>query len=223
MVTSIRCDPILQLGKKIVDELGLDQSNDTLGRWMAHHIAELIHSAESAGTEDRSEKLSRCASAISHLWRHRSELPNGRRPFEELEPILRTLEGLDPNDSTPRYFRAARTAATGEQDSETKQWLDLADDLDDSAKILTRYCLARAAQNALDRSKEWVALAQAAEMEDGVDLQVLSFLSDEAELSTSVAPDGKARREIQVRIERLEDFVKKAGALLDELQAQLKH
>lgn len=95
MVTSVRSDPVLQLGKKIVDELGLDQSVDTLSRWMAHYIAELIHSAETADTEDRSEKLSRCASAILDLWEHRSELPNGKRPFEDVEPILRALQSLD--------------------------------------------------------------------------------------------------------------------------------
>ena len=40
MVERIRSDSVLALGKKLVDELGLDQSVDTLGRWMAHYIAE---------------------------------------------------------------------------------------------------------------------------------------------------------------------------------------
>ena len=40
MVKRIRSDSVLALGKKLVDELGLDQSVDTLGRWMAHYIAE---------------------------------------------------------------------------------------------------------------------------------------------------------------------------------------
>src|SRR6202050_2818855 len=117
MVISIRSEPILQLGEKIVQELELDPSVDTLGRWMAHYLAELIRNAETAGVEDRPEKLLRCASAITDLWRHRSELPNGKRPFEEIEPILRALETLDPENATPRYLGLIRTAARAEEES----------------------------------------------------------------------------------------------------------
>ena len=46
MVRRIRSDSVLALGKKIVDELGLDQSADTLGRWMAHYLAEKMKDAE---------------------------------------------------------------------------------------------------------------------------------------------------------------------------------
>jgi hypothetical protein len=147
----LRSDTILQLGRKIVDELGLDQSVDTLGRWMAHYIAELIQSAEAAQGDDRPEKLSCCANAILDLWKHRSVLPSGKRPFEDFEPILRALESLDLYDDTRRYFRLAQTAAgEDEQHAETKKWLDLGEQIDDSARILIRYCLARAAENAID-------------------------------------------------------------------------
>src|SRR5206468_12121550 len=88
----IRSDSILKLGKKIVDELGLDQTVDTLGRWMAHYIAEKIGDVEAATGEDRAQKMSECRDAILQLWAHRSELPNGKRPFEDFEPIFRALQ-----------------------------------------------------------------------------------------------------------------------------------
>ena len=34
------------LGRRIVDELGLEKGVDTLARWMAHYIAELIEKVE---------------------------------------------------------------------------------------------------------------------------------------------------------------------------------
>ena len=56
MVRRIRSDSVLVLGKKIVDELGLDQSADTLGRWMAHYLAEKIEDAKAATGEARARK-----------------------------------------------------------------------------------------------------------------------------------------------------------------------
>ena len=98
-------DGVLKLGEKIVDELGLDQTCDTLGRWMAHYIADKISDVESvAPGEVRDQKMSACADAILNLWDHRNKLSSSKRPFEDFEPIFRTLQSLNPNDATPRYF-----------------------------------------------------------------------------------------------------------------------
>ena len=111
---------VLDLGRALVEELGLDPGVDTLSRWMAHYIAELIEDAETAKVENRPAKLAKCADAIIGLWERRHRLPNGKRPFEDLEPILRALESLDPADDTPRYFRSPREAADEtEQNAET--------------------------------------------------------------------------------------------------------
>jgi len=40
MADSAQFDDVLKLGKQLIAELGLDQSIDTLSRWMAHYIAE---------------------------------------------------------------------------------------------------------------------------------------------------------------------------------------
>lgn len=41
-----RSSDVLELGKLLVKALDLDETVDTLGRWMAHHIAELMQAAE---------------------------------------------------------------------------------------------------------------------------------------------------------------------------------
>ena len=84
MVERIRSDSVLALGKKLVDELGLEQSVDTLGRWMAHYIAEKMEAAESATGEARDRKMSECSDAILKLWAHRSELPNASTPVQRV-------------------------------------------------------------------------------------------------------------------------------------------
>lgn len=211
---------VLDLGRALVKELGLDPGVDTLGRWMAHYIAELIQNAEAAKTEERPYKLSACADAILELWDHRHQLPSGKRPFEEFEPILRTMESLDPTDNSPRYFRPQRSVL-GET-GEAGKWLELADEVDYSAKILIRYCLAEAAQAAKDKSKKWVKLAEAAGREEDFDLPVIRFITNEHDLLKDNVPSDGARKLLQDRIKRLESFSELADSLLSDLRVRLK-
>lgn len=218
----MQSDVILKLGKRIVDELGLDQTVDTLGRWMAHYIAELIQGAEAAQGNDRTEKMSSCASAIMDLWVHRSALPDGKRPFEDFEPILRSLESLDPNDNTSRYFRSVRTAAGKEElHAETKKWLDMVEEIDSSARILIRYCLTRAAENAMDKSKEWVKLAEAIDAEEGIDLRAIRLIKNENDIVSSSSQDEITSNLVEDRIQRLENFLKMAKKLSSDLRKKL--
>jgi hypothetical protein len=210
---------ILELGRKLTRELGLDQSVDTLGRWMAYYIAELIQDAEKANAEERPAKMRACSEAILSLWKHRHELPNGKRPFGELEPILRALESLDPEDDTPRYFRSARFAADdADEKDEAKSWLKLIDGLDYSARMLIRYCLTQAAQAALDKSAKWVALAKEVGADDGVEFPIIGALVDEDNVLKASDPDEKTRKRLEDRIDGLEQFGKMAMALASELR-----
>ena len=212
----------MDLGKALVEELGLDQSVDTLSRWMAHHIAELIESVETAKAEDRQVKTNECANAILNLWEHRHLLPNGKRPFGDMQPILRALESLDPTDDTPRYFRSLRTTVDEtELNTETRKWFELADGIDYSAKILIRYCLTQAAQTTLDRAKEWVALAEAVGFDDGVEFPAIHTITDEDNLLKTSEPDDKKQTILENRIKRLESFKIMSDALTSDLRRQL--
>lgn len=221
-VTSVRSDAILKLGEKIVNELGLDQSVDTLGRWMAHSIAELIHDVEASGAKDRPAKLATCSDAILALWKHRHKLPSGKRPFEDIEPIMRTLASLDPDDTMPRYFRALRTAADEAQDAEIADWLKHADSLDYSARLLIGYCLTRAASADVDKLKEWVALAEKADADVGLEHLVVHFISNAKDQLDSTELNDIARELIEDRLKRLAEFKKMAAALASDLRKQLK-
>ena len=133
--------------------------------------------------------MSECSDAILKLWAHRSELPNGKRPFEEFEPIFRVPQSLDPDDTTPRYFRQVMSAVDqDDEDDPTAQWLGTASGIDDTAKILIRYCLAGAAQDAVDKSRDWVALAEALVGEEDIDIRTVRFMTDDADALVSENP-----------------------------------
>ncbi len=213
----------MAIGRALIKELSIEPGDDTLCRWMAHYIAELIEGAETATAEDRSEKLAKCAEAILTLWMHRYELPNGKRPFEEFEPIIRAIESLDPDNDTPRYFRSVRnTIDKSEESSGARKWLELADGLDYSAKVLIRYCLEQASQDAIDKSQEWVTLAEAAGLEEAIEFPVIRFITAENELANESGTDERARRLLEDRISRLNAFKKMADALASDLCRKLE-
>lgn len=222
MVNSAHSEAVLALGRKLVEELRLEPSVDTLGRWMAHYIAGLICECEKRNAQQSQLIQKECFDAILALWRHRGELPSGKRPFEDLEPIVRAVESLDPEDDTPRYLRHARLPNIEDEDeSETNVWLKLVDDLDYSAELLIGYCLEQAARNAVDKSKEWVKLAEAAGIDEGPPEIVVRFVSSRSELDQESKNNSELRRRASVRLERLEGFIKCANKLAEDLRVQL--
>ncbi len=215
-------DGILALGRKLVEELGLEESTDTLGRWMAHHIADLMAKVDEATGDAKSAAERECFASILALWKHRSEMPNGRRPFEELEPVMRAVESLDPENDTPRYYRSARPSrGEAAETPEQEKWLSLVEGLDYSAKVLIGYCLVEAADAALDKSKEWVKLA-AGINSDGVPEFVIRFISTAANVNKERDANEGTRSLLSDRIKRLREFMEISESLTKSLEARLQ-
>lgn len=79
------------MGERIVRQFGLSDSVDTLGRWMAHRVAELMDRAERAKTSDEGEAARReCSDLIIKLWERRSYWPHGQ-PLAEVAGLLKNL------------------------------------------------------------------------------------------------------------------------------------
>jgi hypothetical protein len=203
-VGSLRSEKLLDLGKQLAIELGIDDSSDILGRWMAHYVAELIGAADTASAEARPAIFAKCNNAILDLWKHRYHLPNGKRPFESMEPILRALESLDPENDVPRYYSPLRRKAREAQnETEVKNWLSLVEEIDYSARILICYCLSQAAKTAVDKTKEWVRLAKSADL-DEIDVPIIEAIIRESTLVER--PEESLRKVLQDRLNRLEAF-----------------
>lgn len=217
-----RFDEILQLGQKIVDELGRDQTVDTLGRWMAHYIAELMDKVKGATGDELNAKQYECAKAILALWEQRSTMPNGKRPFEEFEPIFRALGSLDPDDRSPRYFRHVPWAeADSEEQPETKQWLDMAHGIDDTARSLIRYCLVRAVTCTTTDSEEWARLSEAINADDD-DAHIVGIVIRHSNELLKEDPKGAEK----ARLEKLRDclvaFADVASTLSSDISERLR-
>lgn len=85
--------------------MGLADETDTLGRWMAHHLAELLDQAERAPTDAARRRARRSAeSTILRLWQHRAALPGNAYPLAPFATVLRLIERLQPSDNPFRVF-----------------------------------------------------------------------------------------------------------------------
>jgi len=92
---------VLELGKYLVRELGYEDGVDTLGRWMSHHLAELINKAETSSTARERERVQKSViETILNIWDHRASIPGEVYPLESYKDVLKMLELLKP-DSNP--------------------------------------------------------------------------------------------------------------------------
>ena len=217
-----RFDEVVALGRKLVDELDEGPRPDTLGRWMAHYVAELIDAAENAPQEELAASRRKCFETILELWSHRSDLPPGRRPFEDLEPIGRALESLDPGNETPRFFAEARPGVAGaEEGPQTRTLLEFVDGVDSAARVIIVHALADAARTALDKSREWVALAEAAGRNPRYVGIVISFVSEEGRRDEQAEQVERSRELLVDRIKRLDNFRELAAFVSEDLRKRL--
>lgn len=90
---------VLRLGALIVHELDIDKGNDTLGRWMAHHLAELITEGKNADGDDGIEIRDRIVDLILRVWSHRRSFPRRKYPLSDLEELASLLWRLRPEAS----------------------------------------------------------------------------------------------------------------------------
>lgn len=219
---SARPDDVLALGRKLVRELGLEQSTDTLGRWMAHHVAGLMAKTETANGAEEHAAERECFEAILALWKHRSTLPHGARPFEKLEPVIRAVASLDPEDETPRIYRSARPPMDRNEDPEQRQLLELIDGIDYSAKVLIGFYLSEAAEAAIDQSQEWVELAKGLGEDADVASIVLRFVTGPNEPNKEPDLHDALRKLLAERLKRLRGFIGLAERTATTLASRLE-
>lgn len=87
----------MELGQHLVNELGMEPGVDTLGRWMAHHLAGLIDAARNAKEDaKRRDAEARAAKTIVSLWEHRASLPGRAYPLARFRNVISVLESWRP-------------------------------------------------------------------------------------------------------------------------------
>jgi hypothetical protein len=164
---------IIQLGKLLVKQLDLEDSVDTLGRWMAHYLAEKIKTAENAKGKLKGSAQEECFHLILELWKHRWEVNREHRPLKDFDRLLELLQKIDPENYDSYYYRFA-----GEQlQKEDNPWLAAAYDIDKAARVCLKYLLSKAAEAAATEESQ-VLLATASVLGPDPDIMVIQAMFD---------------------------------------------
>lgn len=205
-------DSVIALGKRLVEELGMEPGVDTLGRWMAHYIAELIRKAEETDDPDmRSKAQEKCCETILKLWEHRAVLPHGARPLANLEGVLLAIEKFRGEQNPWSVFSTEEVERIG------GPWMWFAKVVEEVGLRMCRIAVLTAiAEVSLDKEKRWLQEHQ--EMLSEEEMKVIqaldSWLSEEMLWQTEqdrvsvgdLEPNERTRRvleEIQASIEQI--------------------
>lgn len=212
---------MLTLGEKLVEELKLVESTDTLARWMAHYVAELIVRARAAPASERERAEHECAQAILDLWGKAAAFPTAHPPFESIDRVAEALESLDPHGQ-PRYhndlWRALKARSRTKSD-EVGTLLETASAIDGAARNLIHHVVAHASNIAGRDCSDWLKLVQQLDQEDP--LTELRIRIVEAGVKEASLEEYRVV-ELESRIAQLEKFSAASDALRRELRKALE-
>ncbi|WP_327666672.1 hypothetical protein OHN37_07545 [Streptomyces sp. NBC_00485] len=157
-------DRTLELGKEIAASLS---DHDVLGRWMAHHISDLIIRAETAPEAEAEDVRRETATAVLALWKHRAALAIPRPPLDTFEPVFTALERLtEPQDPWDFYRTFPRGSEPSEHDMVAAPLLRIALNLEEIVRRVVLEIVAVAAREAADREAKWLRLSDHVEEDD---------------------------------------------------------
>lgn len=145
---------VINLGKHLIDNFK-DDEVDEITAWMCNYIAEKILLAEQTNNEDTKQE---CFDTILKLWERHSSFPDGKRPFENIEPILQTLNSLNPGNQNNRYLpNSFAQFSSDKDDTDLNSWLKMTKVLDKNARILIFFCIDQAIKETIDENtKSWL-------------------------------------------------------------------
>ena len=203
---------MLELGTLLASKL---EQTDTLGRWMAHYLAERMTSLEQKTGSERAIAEAEVADLILRLWELRRQLPGGRRPLAELDEVEAAIARLTPGRRPWAYFGAfsADTEPSAEE-TETSTTLKVALLVDRLAGDLVHGLIGRAAALAEEDEAAWIK--QAEKIGDGAlrTVRRVRFADNDSEDSTE-SPDWNS--EVMERATALSSVV---SALVAALEAE---
>jgi hypothetical protein len=213
---------LINLGRQLVAQLSAHEHADTFSRWVAHYVGEQIIAAEKATGKKKAAAEKQCFEAILALWSHRNKLPDGLRPFEGFEPILRALAQLDPDEPRPMYnLLHPRPEMDGER-SDVVKLVDFVLSLDRVARILIGFALNEAtAKAARPETKSLLENGMASSMTS--DLHSVQELMRRCEaLESGQGASAETLKRKRERLEELEKFCSLCDSVRDTLKAEIK-
>lgn len=171
---------------------------------MAHHVAELILTAETAdvGSAARADAEHRATETVLRIWEHRRALPGNADPLRRYEKVVSMLERVRPGSSVfhtidlPTPLRHARSVVDQLSRVAIALVIPALSLPEDAPPEVATESLSEEEQRLLDDLSEWITIAKAQPYEGLADrLEDLLCGADvdvENSMETSSAPQSQA-------------------------------
>ena len=130
----------------------LNETCDTLAKWMSHYLAEQMIAVRAAkGRAEKHAAEDRCCETILRLWAARANLPSNARPLGRLDEAIRALQAMRSDQA---QFPAMVQRAADQMDS---PWLTFArDSYAADKRIACIAFLTGVLEAAFSQEKRWV-------------------------------------------------------------------
>jgi len=154
-------------------------------------------------------------------------LPNGLHPYENFEPIFRALERLDPENTTPYFYSRGNLPqkdGSNEDAGEVYKWLEMAQGIDQAARLWLEYVFSQAAICATDENTiEWLESAVGGSAMEEPEIIVRLIGTDSSDETEANADQDRQRKQeqLQTRIKQLDAFSDFSRALREVLVSEL--
>lgn len=211
-------DKIIKLGEKLVKELNVENSVNTLARWMSHYLAELINDIDNANSEEEKKLLQKeCCDLILKVWSQKESLPI-RIPLDDLKPIIEILQVVvekKRDNILPRWIRLNYKLPR------ENQWATFADTVKNNSEDIFNIILElNLNEDILGKDKEWMEEnREFLSSEQTHFLQLLDVFTDIDSDSGSVDLNNLELSDDNTK--RVEYMIDKVEKLIDEQKNEL--
>ncbi len=206
------------LGHLIIKQLDLEDENvDLISKWMANYIAQKMKAAESAAGMEKEEAEENCFKAILALWDHREAWQGKGNPYEDLEPIINTINRLNPENRD--YFYWNENYEHDVANPEVQQVMDIIKSIDKAARVCLEFLFKYALEITVDEEmKEWIKATDKFSDENAADISLLRRLVKKSDSDEKVS---LKKEKLKKRILILEEFQEKSMELLELYREEL--
>lgn len=171
-----------------------------MGRWMCHHLAELLNRAENTTCQEKDILRQACTDLIIKLWAHRATLPGNHHPWQNFNLIMEAIERL--RSKGPFYYPVLATKEGDEPSGDIKNWLQIAEKVDSTAQGLVRICIDCAINCAGTDEKEWLEEGLTVASEKDLQARIIIELLGKAEQDEEKKP----KDQTEIDAQRFEEF-----------------
>jgi len=214
---------VINLGKSLISEYDLDKSTDTLLHWLIHYLAEKLEILSNSEGKIKNDTEKQCVDTILKIWSRRHFLPDGIRPFDKFDSVLRGLARLDNQSPYPYYneFQQFSQDIPDDESTETKKWVNIAIKIDNAARTLVDESFKIAAEHARDKKTKDL-LDNAPNLSDD-DIRVIrKFYSENKTQPNETELLELRRKKLKTKLDRIKAMANICNQYAKRIQSELE-